>query len=176
MNNSPNGLSFPLHDFSEKAYERGGLWNETMPDRTIGFRSRQAAQIAGFFARRNGFRIEKLKLIKLIYLTERESIETRGRPMIYDEYYSLKDGPICTNTLDGINLRLDKPIWQNYKDKDRGNHIRAKRQAEGDLDELSESDRIILDAVWLKFGYMSASEIRNWTHLHSHSCNCNEPR
>lgn len=43
--------------------------------------------IAGFFARRNGFRIEKLKLIKLLYLIERESIDIRGRPMIYDEYY-----------------------------------------------------------------------------------------
>jgi uncharacterized phage-associated protein len=154
-----------LHPLSQKAYE-WSRWNETMPDRTIGFRSRQAAQIAGFFARRNGFRIEKLKLIKLLYLTERESIETRGRPMMYDEYYSLKDGPICTNSLDGLNGRIDKEIWSRYLDKDRGNVLKASRLVEGELDELSESDRAIVEAIWQKFGWMTSSQIRNWTHRH----------
>jgi uncharacterized phage-associated protein len=137
-----------------------------MLHRTIGFRSRQAAQIAGFFARRNGFRIEKLKLIKLLYLTERESIEIRGRPMVYDEYYALKDGPICSNALNGIDGRLDKDIWYRYLDKDRGNYLRGRRNVEGELDELSESDRQIIETIWQRFGGMTASEIRNWTHRH----------
>jgi uncharacterized phage-associated protein len=122
--------------------------------------------IAGFFARRNGFRIEKLKLIKLLYLIERESIDIRGRPMIYDEYYSIKTGPICSNSLNGIDGRLDKDIWFHYLDKDRGNYLRGRRAVEGELDELSESDKEIVEAVWQRFGGMTASEIRNWTHRH----------
>jgi len=48
-----------------------------------------------------------MKLIKLIYLSERESVRSRGRPMIFDEFYSLKDGPISLNALNGINGNTD---------------------------------------------------------------------
>ena len=39
----------------------------------VGFRPRKAAQVAAFFASQEN-PIEKLKLIKLIYLSERESL------------------------------------------------------------------------------------------------------
>jgi len=64
-----------------------------------GFQSRKAAQIAASFAIKSGGRIEKLKLIKLIYLSERQFASDHDRPMLYDEFYSLKDGPICSSSL-----------------------------------------------------------------------------
>jgi uncharacterized phage-associated protein len=134
-----------------------------MLDPLIGFRSRLAAQVAAFFASENNGPIDKPKLITLIYLFERQSIATRGRPAIYDEYYSLENGPICSGALDGINLRLDKDIWSKYIHSAGGNKVVSVPR---DLDELSDSDIDILAAIWTQFGWMTAGQIRNWTHLH----------
>ncbi len=140
-----------------------------MPSRLIGYQAAKAAQTAAYFAmRESGREISKLKLAKLLYLTERESIETRGRPMFYDEYYSIKDGPICTNALNGVDgvwtPPAEKAIWAENVVKKNTKTIAAAHQDPEKLDELSRSDIKILDAIWARFGWMTPSQIRNWTH------------
>ena len=140
----------------------------------VGFRSRKAAQVAASFACRSPNRhIEKLKLIKLLYLCERTSIDLRGRPMFYDEYYSLKDGPICSSALDAINGRinyLDERGWvgrmtQDYLRKDRIKNVYSVIMfAPEDLDEISEWDERIIIDIWKQFSELSSSQIRQSTH------------
>lgn len=134
-------------------------------DRLVGYRARKAAQVAAYFLQNADGQMDKLKLIKLLYITERESVRKRGRPMLYDEYYSLKDGPICSNALNGLNLASDEKIWSQYLKLD-GNEKRLLDHllTADDLDEISLSDRKILDEVWATYGRMKTSEIRNWTH------------
>jgi uncharacterized phage-associated protein len=140
--------------------------------RLVGFRSRKAAQASTLFLNKSSGRIDKLKLIKLLYMCERDSIRIRGRPIFYDEFYSLEHGPICSNALDAINGKLDVSIWSEYlaKKTDRDIYIVPKVN-EYDLDELSTSDIDIITAVWGRLGGMTAREIRNWTHQ-----NCPEYR
>jgi uncharacterized phage-associated protein len=137
--------------------------------RLLGFRSRKAAQVSATYLNRSGGKMDKLKLIRMLYLTERESLEARGRPIFYDEFYSFKDGPICSNALDCLNGYLDKGIWSSYVRREGSKEVllvteHAKEDVE--MDELSESDLDIVDSVWNKFGWMSTSQIRKWTHLH----------
>jgi hypothetical protein len=42
----------------------------------------------------------------------------------------------------------------------------VRKNVPDDVDELSQSDLDILESVWHKFGWMNASQVRNWTHLH----------
>ncbi len=131
----------------------------------VGFKSEKAAQISAFFLLRSGGEIEKLKLIKLMYLSERESVIRRGRLIIFDEYYSLKDGPICSSALNAINGGIDKDVWSKYIHKDgRKNIYLVSGCSQDSLDRLSEYDIDILSSIWEQFGWMSASQIRNWTH------------
>ncbi len=131
-----------------------------------GFQSRKAAQIAAFFACLAGGTIEKLKLIKLFYLAEREFMNARGRPMLYDEFYSLKDGPICSATLNGMNGMIDAEIWSSYIARN-GNIVTPVRKVSRDaLDEVSNAEFQIINHIWTRFGHMSASQIRNYTHEH----------
>jgi uncharacterized phage-associated protein len=138
-------------------------------NRLVGFRSRKAAQAAAYFIGLNKSKIDKLKLIKLMYLSERESIDKRGRPMVFDEFYSMKDGPICSDTLNGLNGQLDKSIWRLYiinvdnKTIKLSDNIRHE-----DLKEMSKSDFDIMSVVWKKFGHMTSSQIRAWTHENCH--------
>lgn len=131
----------------------------------IGFRSGKAAQISALFAIKSGGRIDKLKLSKLLYLCERESMALRGRPMFFDEFYSLKDGPIASCALNGINGKRTEGVWSEYVQRIDNSTIGvAKHATEANLDELSVSDRDILEQVWSRHGWMSPKTIRDWTH------------
>ena len=130
----------------------------------IGFRSRKAAQLCAWFAMRAGGCIEKLKLIKLVYLTERSHLETYEDSMLLDELYSLPHGPICSSTLNGINGIIHKEIWDEYLARNGNLVVALKSVNRTDVDDLSDADLEIADTIWLRFQRMSASQIRNYTH------------
>ena len=130
----------------------------------VGFDAGKAAQVAAFFVdKHDNQTADKLKLVKLLYLSERASIRDRGRPMFYDEFYSLEYGPICSSALDGINNKADKAVWSQYLERVNTRTLKATHP-DPNLDRISKSDREILDSVWVSFGWMSPIQIRNWTH------------
>jgi len=130
-----------------------------------GFDSRKAAQIAAFYVSKQPD-IEKLKLIKLIYLAERRALAKFGLPMIFDEFYSLKDGPICSSALNGINGEIDPETWSSYivMNQNRRNIALRRAVSRDDLDEISDAEIDVLEEVWGTFGSFTAGQIRNWTH------------
>jgi uncharacterized phage-associated protein len=130
----------------------------------IGFRSRKAAQICTRFALRSGGGIEKLKLIKLVYLAERKFLREHLHPMLFDELFSLPHGPICSSTLNGINGWLHNNNWDELLTRN-GNHIwAAKELSRDDLDEVSDAEIDVVDAVWTEHGAKTASQLRNYSH------------
>ncbi len=132
-----------------------------------GFRARKAAQLANFFAAKSPKgEIDKLKLIKLIYLSERKHVAEYLTPMIFDELYSLPHGPICSGTLNGIDQHVQKDIWSIYITKN-GNKIYPYRRLDrSQLDELNDVEIEIAEKIWAEFEGMTASQIRNYTHEH----------
>ncbi len=129
-----------------------------------GFRSHKAAQVAAYFAEKSASEIDKLKLIKLVYLTEREYIAANRVPMLFDELYSLPHGPICSRTLDGINGDFERTYWSRFLSVEQNVVFSRLRYDEDAYDELSLTDIDVLESVWRRFGQMSASGIRNWSH------------
>ena len=132
----------------------------------VGFRSRKAAQICAYFAVRSGGIIEKLKLIKLVYFSERTFLGENHHPMLFDELFSLPHGPICSSTLNGIDGEIHEQIWDDFVARN-GNEIVALRKfTRDDLDEISDAEMDMLERVWAEFGHMTASQLRNYSHDH----------
>ncbi len=132
----------------------------------VAFRSRKAAQLCAHFAVKEGGTIEKLKLIKLVYLAERQCLEEWHRPLLFDELFSLPHGPICSSTLNGINGNIHEGIWDDFVARN-GNEIVAMKRFERDsLDEISDAEFDVIEATWSRFGDMTASQLRNYTHAH----------
>lgn len=111
--------------------------------------------------------ISSLKLLKLIYLSDRESIRENGYPIQIDEYRSLKNGP--------VNYRLHKYIskfdyaeikeFHKILEKKKDNTFSLKEGIKkDDLLSLSEGDINIFDKIYDKFGSFSTKEIIDWTH------------
>ena len=131
-----------------------------------GFRSRKAAQMCAYFATQSDGTIEKLKLIKLIYLAERKHLFEHHHPMLFDEFYSLPHGPICTSTLNGINGMVHEALWDEYVARNGNIVVAMKAVAREDLDEISDAEMTAITEVWGEFSNMTASQIRNYTHDH----------
>lgn len=137
-----------------------------MNHKLVGFQSEKAAQAVAYFINRQSEPIEKLKLIKLLYLAEREFMGKYGQPMFYDEFFSLPHGPICSNILDGINGKLDKAFWSKYVSKNANKVVLVCPVTRDDLDEISDAELEILNIIWESFGWMTSGQIRNHTHKH----------
>ena len=111
--------------------------------------------------------LTKLKLMKLMYLAERESLSARGFPMIYDRLVCMKHGPVLSGTLDLMNYQRPSPEW----------HKLIRRPIDGrylllhdcttrsrSLGRLSPHDHDIVRRVWGEFGDMSAPQLTGLTH------------
>lgn len=117
-----------------------------------------------FFALQAGGFIEKLKLIKLVYLCERQHLAEYEDAMLFDELYSLPHGPVCSSTLNAVNKTIHSDLWDKYVVL-HGNLVGAVKTLERDeFDELSDIDLDIARNVWSQFKDMTSSQIRNYTH------------
>lgn len=142
---------------------------EYMPSHAIpvvGYRSRKAAQICAYFAQKADGTIEKLKLIKLVYLAERRFIDETNYPMLFDEFYALKNGPICSSTLNGINGVIHEAIWSEFVARNGNLIVALRKLPRGDYNEISDAEIDTLNSIWKDFGSKTASQLVNYTHKH----------
>ena len=137
---------------------------------TASFNECKTAQAAAFFlSRQTKNRMPHLKLMKLLYLADRESVREHGYPITNDAWVSMPHGPVLSRTLDLINGYVDSAPngWEHWI-SDKENHEVALRRAfsPDELGQLSPADTEVLESVWNEFGAMSQWEIRDWTHDH----------
>lgn len=135
------------------------------------FSPEKIAQAAAFFVVREGGKMHTMKLVKLLYLADRESFDRHGFPITYDDFLSMKHGPVLSGTLDLINGQFDsdeaEQQWTAWISPCENHHVRLQREIEdNDLDCLSRAGRQVLDSVWKKFGGYNESDLSEWTHEH----------
>lgn len=134
---------------------------------------RKVVQMAAFFGQKQGSVINVLKLTKLLYLADRESLTRYGRPITYDRPVSMPHGPVLSRALDLINGFASGAAtaqWDEWMSARSDHDVEVKRKfSRPDLDELSDADLEILDTVWRRFGTMDPWTLRDWTHS-----NCRE--
>ena len=76
--------------------------NEAM---VLRFNERRATEAAARFLKLRGGRMSYLKLIKLLYLLDREALLRWGRPVTTDRYISMDNGPVVSRIYDLIRRR-----------------------------------------------------------------------
>lgn len=134
------------------------------------FDERRTAQAAAFLLHKAGGRLPVLKLMKLLYLAERESLRLYGEPIAGDHLVSMPHGPVLSRTYDLMNgsEKSGDGGWDCWMD-DKAAHEIALRdpsriRTPDDLLELSDGDLKVLDHIWAEFGHMGKWELRDYTH------------
>jgi uncharacterized phage-associated protein len=135
------------------------------------FDEKRTAQAAAFLLNRAGGQLHVLTLMKLMYLSERESLRKYGDTITGDSFVSMQNGPVLSMMLNMLNgfVKTTQDGWDRWI-SDRAEHLvelNTERRAanfEDTLDALSESDVECLDAVWRQFGHMSRWKLVEYTH------------
>lgn len=134
------------------------------------FDERRTAEAAAYLLFRAGGELPVLKLMKLLYLAERLSLQRYGEPLTGDKLCSMPRGPVLSMTLEHINGF--RPSVQGGWDSwisDRANHFVALSdpgmvRSTNDLTHLSETDTEVLQETWNDFGHMDSWELVDYTH------------
>lgn len=108
-----------------------------------------------------------MKLLKLMYLADRRALVTHGRPITYDRFVSMDQGPVLSQT---YNLMVaeespDQPTsyWRQHISEPEHYEVRLV-VAEPPIGELSRAQVAILDNVFAEFGTMSRWAVVDFVH------------
>src|SRR4051812_29125235 len=129
------------------------------------FREDKATQAAARVLRHAGGRMEYLKLIKLLYLSERESLVALGSPLTHDACWSLPYGPILSATLDRVNQQqLYRGGYWDRHIAPKDHYSVALRTADVPNDQLSAAEEEVIDRVYARYGHLPQWDLVALTH------------
>lgn len=129
------------------------------------FNETKATQAASRLLRLRGGRMSYLKLIKLLYLVDREALIRWGRPVTTDRYVSMDQGPVVSRIYNLITGELPpgiRTLWQEYISP-RPNYEVELVTDPGD-DELSQAEEDLIDHVFAEHGHKSRWALVDYTH------------
>ena len=135
------------------------------------FRPEKAAAMTSFFLERAGGRLNDLKLMKLLYMSERRSLHRYNASITDSAFYSMRFGPVLADAYTLFRSPDESEIW--------GAHIGYLSQKEGQALEntvvlkapleaeahLSRAEVAILEEVWTDYNEKGKWEIVDITHL-----------
>jgi uncharacterized phage-associated protein len=128
----------------------------------------KATQAAGRFLRKSSGKMNHLKLLKILYLMDRESLHRWGRSITGDHPYSLPYGPVLSQIYDLMKhhpLANPYSYWAEHITEIEENFlIHLKRPV--DEDDLSSAEIELVDRVYEQFGAMGEFDLVKYCHDH----------
>jgi len=130
------------------------------------FNERKAAQAAAYLLVKHGGQLNYMKLIKLLYLADRQALLDCGKPITGDRMVSMPKGPVLSGILDLITWgqrREETCVGLEYVSPPEGYDVRLVKPGP-DFDELSERERSILDEIDARYGNVDKWSLVDLTH------------
>ncbi len=132
-----------------------------------GFNYKKAIQALNYFALLGGGSINKMKAIKLVWLSDRLHVRNYGRLITGDDYYALPNGPIPSATRDILeNNNFIDDLSTEYASHyisiiDKYNF---RSIADFDSKVFSNTDKEMLNTIFSKFGDKDHFELSDISH------------
>jgi uncharacterized phage-associated protein len=154
----------------EEVKERGRAMEATKrrPDEVMRsgirftFDERKTAAAAGHLLKLADGRMPYMKLIKLMYLADRESLKEYNRPITGDKYVSMKLGPVLSETLRLIKSECPSAgPWETTVQKEGYDAV-----LKGEPEEacLSAAEIELLDKAWALYSQLDQWALSKLTH------------
>jgi hypothetical protein len=126
------------------------------------FDERKTAAAAAYFLKAAGGRMPFIRLLKLLYLADREAWTRYGRPISGDVYVSMDQGPVLSHTYDLIRDKV--PAEGSWPEAVRREDMDATLVRESDYGPLSPAELEILEQTHEKYRGMKTWDLID--HLH----------
>jgi uncharacterized phage-associated protein len=131
------------------------------------FNEAKTTQAAALLLKENGGKMNYMKLIKLLYLADREALSKWERPITGDVYVSMDNGPVLSKVLDKINSGKHpgriKSYWHEYISNPENYNVKLLKKKPG-YDELSPRERDLLLVVYQKYKKYNKWQMVNICH------------
>jgi len=129
------------------------------------FNEAKATQAASLLLQLRGGRMSYLKLIKLLYLVDREALLRWGRTVTTDRHVSMPKGPVVSQIYDLITGE-DPPdvqtFWREYISSPANHEVELLRDPGND--ELSRAEELLIAEIFAEHGKKSRWELVKYTH------------
>jgi len=122
---------------------------------------RKATDAIARLIERSGKDVDYLRVVKLIYLADRESILKRGIPIVGGKYFSMWMGPVISEVMDFVKQR-NAPHWKEVISPLHGNALNLVGGTH--YDSLTSSEIEILDFIVERFSALSTEDLVEWCH------------
>jgi uncharacterized phage-associated protein len=132
----------------------------------IEFDLKKIIQIVNYIVKLNGNRINYTKLIKLLYIADREFLKSYNSTITGDTYYSMKDGPVLSGLYALIKGNYEKSVQKNWDSQFDivDNYDIVSKTSSIEDGELCEAETDILKKMDDKFKDKTYSEMIDITH------------
>ncbi len=127
------------------------------------FDERKATEAASLFLMLRGRRMHYMKLIKLLYLADREALLRWGIPITTDTYVSMDHGPVVSTIYDLIRRRVEGLTWAEYISApmgDRDKEVELIKDVK--LSRLSRAEEQLIHEVFEHYGSWNRYALRDY--------------
>ena len=125
----------------------------------------KTTEAAAFLLEKAGGKMEYLKLIKLLYLADREAIHVNGLPITFDDYCSMINGPVLSRTYDWIKSQVKKGDGDTWvKHIQLASRYEVVLASAAGVSHLSDVEVEVLDSVFKEFNKFGKYELVDITH------------
>lgn len=109
----------------------------------------KAAQTTAMLLKLNGGKENLLKLVKLLYAIERESLKRWGCPFTYDKLVSMPHGQVVSNTYNHIRETQTTGVWGGcFKTTKRGGEKTVHLLGDCGIGKLSRADILLIAEIY----------------------------
>jgi uncharacterized phage-associated protein len=133
------------------------------------FNLKKVLGIITWFALKEGGEIDKVKLLKLVYLADRLHLRDYGRRIIPGKYYGMRMGPVHSEVKDIVDSNIYDDSEKQLVDESftKVNHdIRLLKDKHFEKALFSKSEIDALEKTWNNFGCFSNWDLKDITHLY----------
>lgn len=129
----------------------------------IPFNERKVTEAAALLLDLRGGQMHFLKLLKLLYIADREALSRWGIPITNDNYVSMDNGPVLSRT---YNLIRDggSRFWSEYISAQFGDYEVRLRDKMPEIQKLSSAEEKLLNEIFAEFGNRNRWDLVDATH------------
>lgn len=132
-----------------------------------GFKCKKSVQLLSYFAMKEGGVLNKMKALKLVWLSDRLHLRKYARLITGDSYFAMPNGPVASSCRDILEMN------PAYLSSEEFSYAHQFLQSAGytftcvnqpDYKALSETDLECADAIYEEYGRLSEFELSDRSH------------
>lgn len=126
------------------------------------FDPEKVTEASAFLLNLRGGRMHYIKLLKILYIADREALAEWGIPISNDNYVSMDHGPVLSQTFNLI--RDGGRIWSEYISAPFDDYEIRLTNPPPKAKKLSLAEQKILGRVFAKYGHQSRWDLVDYVH------------